>query len=1004
MATKIDNLFIAVGLDNKEFRTGIAAVNKELELFAKKAGGAPVVAAGALASVLVLVSGAALQMARDVERGVRQATQSMPELVGRIGDINAALKTLALESGRSQAELSRAFAVAANSGVASFEEANAVLRIATRIADATGEDVESIIGGLDLALDRFGISAARAADVGARLFAVSNGRFGFGQLAEALRPVIPLLEDLDAPFEVVIGALATLIDQGNNSRGVARIFTEIANSGAEGRKRLQELAGEIGTAEENFARLNKAVDTARESSDVAAARIREKFRAVMIDLGNRILPVATSALQGFLGVLDALNGNRRRESPFAGLADNLPGDQKGLEAFLAARRKSVLAINDAIKLQQDQIAELEKTGTIAGADPEFDDSGRDRVLRASERIDRRRKEITELIDNITDVNAAASLAAAALKDITDPPDRPGASPPTTTGTDEATKAFKELGATLRTLERDIMDPLRTKFDDLRERIAALAATAGSAQAQGLAKLANQLVTVQEALDGFAPTVRFGADQVEGLAVRFDFDEQFATLRRLQRETDALDDDSTERLAKEVELSIQRGRFLRDAIRGALDLADAFGVVDDALADILSSLGDVATGIGPLISALTTPGIGLGTIIGTALPVVGGISQLVGGLFGGGESAEQRALREAIERNREALEANSRNLAALREEGLLSSGLTGEQIEIGRRVRQFGELDVSLIPPEDASIDFSPDLSQSPFFGVEAARRELDRLGLSLDGLRDLASDLGIEFVDLLPNRVNEFVAFLRSISAVIGQPTFGTGLAGRLEQVRAGFGFTETPVTAGQQFQQLVGAASTGSGFAAILAEAFADVDFSGADTAAGQAQLREIIRGLFARVTAADFDEFAALGDFSGSEFLAFLGDLNRLAQSAGTGTIGEDTIQSVGISRTLSEVTGERMAGLLGSQLVVEQASLDELRAIRSLMTPTAFGTLAPPSLALATTSASAGTTIVSIGTITLSVPSPTTASGTLDLATLAQLISTETARQIALARGGG
>lgn len=996
MATKIDNLFIAVGLDNKEFRTGIAAVNKELDLFAKKAGGAPVVAAGALASVLVLVGGAALQMARDVERGVRQATQSMPELVGRIGEINTALASLSRESGRSQAELSQAFAAAANSGVKSFEEANQVLRTATRIADITGEDIASVIEGLDLALDGFGISAARAADVGARLFAVSNGRFGFGQLAEALRPVIPLLGDLNAPFETIIAALGTLIDQGNNSRGVTRVFTEIANSGAAGQERLRALAGTISTTTENFDKMAVGLKTARESMDVSTARIRANFSAEMIELGNRILPLATVGVNALTLAFDKLT---RAQGPslFTGVADNLPGDEQGLRAFIAQRSTEVEFINAAIALRQREIAGI--SSALEDRSRGFERGERNGLLSDLDRLSR---EVAGFRDDLSEITNSANLAAAALNSLLSPEQRPGGSTP---GANPAltaqADALTELGTILARLESEVFPSALTRFEEARKKIADLAA-AGGPNATGIAGLATQLTVVQEALDGFVPTVRFGADQVEGLAVRFDFDEQFATLRRLQRETDALDDDSTERLAKEVELSIQRGRFLRDAIRGALDLADAFGVVDDALADILSSLGDVATGIGPLISALTTPGIGLGTIIGTALPVVGGISQLVGGLFGGGESAEQRALREAIERNREALEKNSRNLEALRNQGLLDSGLTGQQIELGRRVAQFGANDTTLTPPADGG-EFNPDLSQSPFFGVEAARRELDRLGLSLDDLRDIAGDLGVEFVDLLPNRVNEFVAFLRTIGAALGQSTFGGALGGRLEQVRAGFGFTETPLTPAQQFQQLLGAATTGLGFSELLAEAFANVDFAGADTAAGQAQLREILRGLFARVTSADFDEFAALGDFSGAEFLTFLGELNRLAESGATGSIGESGVTSVGISRTITEVTGERMAGLLGSQLVVQQSSLDELRLIRALLTPASFGLLTPPSLALAT-AAGAGTTIVSIGTITLTVAAPVTAGGALDVTTLAQLISTETARQIALARGGG
>jgi hypothetical protein len=541
----------------------------------------------------------------------------------------------------------------------------------------------------------------------------------------------------------------------------------------------------------------------------------------------------------------------------------------------------------------------------------------------------------------------------------------------------------------------------------------------------------------------------------------------------------------------------------------------------------------------------------------------------------------------------------------------------------------------------------------------------------MEDLEDLAKELGLEFVELTNGNPQQFLEFLDQVQEKLGGSIFGSGLGGRLEQARVGFGFSADPVSGGQRVQDLVQAAGFGDGFSSLIANAFAGIEWDQLETPAVQEQMRSILRDLFAQVTSADFDDFEGLGDFTSSEFIGFLVELlglippvvedaadevesatdrmnaafgrlgrafrvfdfstleqaeqflatlgefspalqeiisqfdlstvegmdaavamlqafyqavedgeislegtgitvdllvdaidrlqgasteaareiERLAaeeakraeqaeqeaerqaqeaereaqraqdaarraaeqaerdrvatgdralrqlsdefrlfgitspqeqlqqrfnvlnqgsnglfgqvtggadlsdptgqaaalealkkffldnpQGVDAGFFGADAvrgqvlelaeliksaqelaisesggIEAVGVDRTISEVTGDRMAGLLGSQLVVEQDQLAELRLIRALLTPGSVGTLAPPSLALATASGggatAGGTTIVSFsGDININATGAVATDGTLDIPALTELIAAEIVRQVAIQKAGG
>lgn len=75
------------------------------------------------------------------------------------------------------------------------------------------------------------------------------------------------------------------------------------------------------------------------------------------------------------------------------------------------------------------------------------------------------------------------------------------------------------------------------------------------------------------------------------------------------------------------------RAIMEAVNGALQLAEAFGLVGEEASKALRGIAQVATGIDPFLKALASGSTG--DIIGAGLNLAGGVASLLDGIFGGG---------------------------------------------------------------------------------------------------------------------------------------------------------------------------------------------------------------------------------------------------------------------------------------------------------------------------------------------------------------------------------
>jgi len=883
--------------------------------------------AGVLAAAFVTVAGAATAMAAQVSSAVREIAQEVPALAGRLGDVAAEVDRVSRATGRSQVEIAEGFREAARTGVTSLETISRLVSSASDLADATGGSLPASIATLDTALSGFNVSATRSREVAAELFTTIQGRTGIDQFASALQASIPFAQRFGVSLQDTSSALTTLLSRGNNPAQAAKEFRDLAKAGPEGAAGIRELADEARPAADSMKRLADATLEFRKSPIGVAAILRSEVSSELLRLGNEILPAVVAGLRGATDLIRTLRQRRGSGSFFDGLQLTIPDSAPQLASFIDRMVHDAQRARGELKGLESQIATLKQAqATTSGS---FGQTSASEVADRLAAVERRAKLAR---DEIKQLDTAATIAAERLRDLGKPAPGNTGTGLGTVGEDaaKAAAATERASARVDAATRDMVERLaeierglfggrpksfwQTVADDLATYAETLKTATPEQAAFGAAiiQATREAAKLQDLLDkaGISLTTPAQVRTTPTGAIRqVDAEKEIGRIRsenaRIEREaSEAQAERDTERLDRLVE----QGRRISDAVDGALDLANAFGIVDDEVRNILSSLSQVATGIGPLVEALQSGGTG--GIIATALPVAGGVAQLAksfAGLFD--ESPELQAAREALERNVEALKDNTR--------GLRDIDLTGSQIGVGRTgLARF--LEESL-----------PNLRGRSRISTTQVESALESFGLSLDDIRKLAQEARIDFVELSRETLGPFLEFLDQLGLKLEQQiqtgAFGDDFAGRLNEARTRFQFTPQVETGGRQVADLIIAALLGDDPSSLLADAFKDIDLNTLDDPEVQAQVRDIVRQLFETVVADGFDP-SVLGDVNLDDFIGFLGEI--------LGLIPEELERSGGEIDEAAVRFTEAVAKIGRATRVFDLSSLDQAELFLSTL----------------------------------------------------------------------
>lgn len=366
--------------------------------------------------------------------------------------------------------------------------------------------------------------------------------------------------------------------------------------------------------------------------------------------------------------------------------------------------------------------------------------------------------------------------------------------------------------------------------------------------------------------------------------------------------------------------------IQSSVNGALQLANAFGLVNDQLSQQLQVIGQIAAQIPVLATAISTGNIE--GIVSSGLGILGGIGSLVGS-----DPERERVTRE----NTQAIERLTKRIGDL---GGPLGAVPGSQLG-GVTSALEAAIARALFLPRGAS-NFLND--------------ELARLGLTFEDLATVAEAVGVTFVNSTRPTLEELNALLQAIQASEAA-RFAQTFEGQLDRLQARFDLFDVTQPLDQLAQLLDLIRGLGAAGSPLLTGALAGADIS---SAGGRAALEATLQSLFARIENGTITA-AETGGLSPQEFLQILRDLESLLDQANE---SEGSSQSFAINRSITEVTGSRIASALSTQIVLLQqlneTALRQLAVLdpRSLGLAALASPLQPPSAA---SFGGSGTTVI-------------------------------------------
>lgn len=507
----------------------------------------------------------------------------------------------------------------------------------------------------------------------------------------------------------------------------------------------------------------------------------------------------------------------------------------------------------------------------------------------------------------------------------------------------------------------LMEPIQKQFADFQYLVQQAAAQSPTGRldpnATGtkvlLASLQDQIdkttELVQKTKEGTADHAAMVGLLRQELALR----QQILGTGKVQAKTDAT---ATQQMLDHVRAVAQT---IQSAASGALQLAQAFGIVNDTTATTLQRLVDIGANIKPLVETLKTYKAGttdengkplatIGSVVSAALPVIGGLAGLFSGLFGQDAQLE-RARREAVEQNTLALERNTKELG-----DLAHSTESGSAISAAQQVAQG-----ILANPQEL-----PGLLMNHGFNATATFTELFKnAGISKDQLDSLAQTLGIN----LDNAgLQQWIQFVQALASADTSSVAGK-FADQLQHLKDTFTAFNTTKPL-DQLEQTVEFLKGKDGIPAI-ADALQGIDLT---TTGGRAQALKALQGLFTALANGSVSATslgAATIQEANQEILDLIQQITGLDAAGGTSGTG-----GFSVSRTITEVTGDVLRGLLTTDVAWNKMTAQNTALMAQALTgaSASLPTVAPP-IVPTTTSGPGGVTVTIQGGITVQVTVP-------------------------------
>lgn len=918
MTQVLERLAYVLRANTEGLASDLQGAERHLDKFTAFVERNPLMAAGALGAALLGVGTKAVAMAAEVEKATKRIERIVPGAAGQLGKLRESIEELSRSTPRSQAELAQAADQIARGGVESMAGLEQRLTAVARAADATGEDMQGILGGLDQALDLFGLSSAESEQVLAKLFATAKGKAPLEDLFAALQGAAPTIRNLGLDFDTTVGALTGLLEEGLKAKQAGAELKAYGELGAEGAAEIRKLAAAFGPANTAMAEFDAAVRKSRESSEASWQLIKNNFSAAMIDLGERVLPIVNSQLRDVVDLMDHMSGAQRKLTS--------QGDLEALRLGASATGRRGASTRGLAATAQ-QLNRDARAGLLDLSDRSLEDLARMQLtlMRIRTETGASATAFFHLEQAIAKAQKAATKLA--VSSPTTPGAGSGAPGPLSAeeikrrqeAAEAAAKKLHDLAkANIKAVDQifeeqwDAEEKAAKKQTELREDVSREFKQWSVQQSTTLIDdlaldFAERIESAEKAgLKDIADAWRKARDQALAYQRAVESNPFGEWERANAADANVVWDEREDTIG-------QMARSMADTVAGAIALGNALGIVDDRALRIAQGLSAVGS---HLKSALTGD-------FGSIVQVVGGFAQAIRGAFGQSESARENA------RSARAIERLADRLG-----DLLEANLSGRQVgNIGRATADY-------VAAVEAARRRRFEAGIGP--GSVNARDFYESLGIPFDEVQRLAASLGVTL-----NGTAESFRHLQDAIEQADWAAFLDTFAGQLDLLEERFGIYGITSDV-EKFQKTLALLMDPELGAPALFGLLGGLDLSSAE---GKEAARTLLQQLFERAAADDLtsDELGGLDPRQFVEVIKrLLGYLG--VENAGGAAVDPQNLGVVSGFRGLTEAAGNRLADYVRAQVDLLTQILAELRAYRVPL-------LLPPALTAGATAAVGG-----------------------------------------------
>lgn len=930
---EVDQLYWTLGTNLAPLNTGIGQATGKLQkltAFIKS----PIGAIATLGAVAALTGAKARRMASELDSALREVSTLLPKTVEEMEGLRDAVVALSTEVPEPPVQLTKGLYQVISAGITDTAAALHVLETASKAATAGLSDTFTAVDAITTVLNGYQLSADQASRVSDVFFAtIAEGKINFSQLASGIGDVATTAALAGVTIEELGATIATmtkfgiasqeamtalnrlflvLVEDGDEARAVSKAlgiefnlaavqtkgFTGVMNElyAATGGniEQLFELVPEIRAfksavivAGQGNAEFNRILQTTTNSAEAATvafnkmlyatdnleAMIKNRLAAGFYKLGAPIDYVYGK----FLSLILLLSGGLPQEQTF------IEGLSKLSDEQLVNRIADTGA--ELANLQQ-KLKDLEATSFWQK--PLTDDERwRPRV------IDETREAIEKLKGELEFLNAASDRRVTLWSESEERKKQEVY--------DKQTEAIRKLGEGLVELTRPMHEvdaATQMTEDRLRQMNERLREMRQEAENARLA-----LDDLQDVMEG--QRIEDANAKVEGLVAAWAKMPRsaettivmLATIRKVLGESGTSTDALTESLRayiKMMEDSLapedrHKAAMMetRDAVislsRSLIDAARAFGVFGDTAAANLGSVANIAQQVSALQEGWGTMGVaakfaGVGGIVASVAGILGSV------LGGGGPSLADETERKRLEILRQNNEALQRLTTVMSEQltGVRFGQAAGFQGAVSEAQRRWAEA------MEEARQNWDygdPD----PFIDFMALlREEMERAGLSIEQITELAKQLGYE-LDESAQGFADFAEWLKKVDLAKAFETY----AGKMARLRQEFDLFDISDPM-EQLRRILS-----------VFDEFTDFEMPTDMTARA---LREWVQNLFTNLPSLG----AQFGSLTADEISDLLSTLNSLIDDVADGT-AEGVTKGFQVSRSITEVTGNRIAGIM-------------------------------------------------------------------------------------------